>query len=86
MKLYFDMFELVAQWNFRCATSGTQNFYFEGERPLFLHCFVALLIDDRKKDEREREGMTCSKEPQVGLDTWAAAARTQPLYMGRLLY
>lgn len=29
--------------------------------------------------------MTCSKGPQIGIKPWAAAARTQPLYMGHML-
>lgn len=31
-------------------------------------------------------GMTCSKWPQVGLEPWAAAARSGPPYMGHMLY
>lgn len=27
-------------------------------------------------------GVTFRKEPQVGFDPWASAARTEPLYMG----
>ena len=30
--------------------------------------------------------MTCSKRPQVRIETAAAVARTEPLYMGRTLY
>ncbi len=36
-------------------------------------------------NEGKREEMTCSKGPQGGIEPAAAAARTQPLYMGRLL-
>ena len=34
----------------------------------------------------ERVGVTCSKWPQVGLEPWAAAARSGPPYMGHMLY
>ncbi len=34
----------------------------------------------------EREGITCSKGPQGGIEPGNLAARTQPLYMGRPLY
>ncbi len=34
----------------------------------------------------ERGGMTRSKGPQGGIKPMATAARTKPLYMGRLLY
>ena len=34
----------------------------------------------------EREGTTCSKGPQVGIEHAAAAARTEPQYMGCMCY
>ncbi len=38
------------------------------------------------KGRGEKEGMTCSKEPQSGIEPDVAGARTNPLYMGHLLY
>ena len=34
----------------------------------------------------ERRGITCSKGPQVGIEPVATVAKTEPLYMGHMLY
>ena len=57
---------------------------------LFLIIYWGILVvylhrtaeDMKGEREREREGMTCSKGTQVGVEPTAAAARSKPLYMG----
>ena len=44
------------------------------------------LRGDREWDGGERGGMTCNSGPSDRPERWAAAARTKPLHMGRLLH
>ena len=44
-----------------------------------------IVTAEDRQEMVEREGMTCCKGPRGGIEPLAAAARSQPLYMGCLL-
>ncbi len=63
-----------------------RNHFFKDIFGGFLSLYLIGQLKSQTRSEGKRDGRTCSKGPQGGIEPMATATRSQPLYMGCLLY